>query len=121
MSKVLQERGIGSLPGSIEPNPRDHVKSISTAKADSSVMRRIGSGSYTISVTQYNSLSSETVLFPNQLHGYYCDDWKEAREVKILETYDHTLPQKEKGLESFTCNISQFQRPRFGLLELGSE
>ncbi|GJY57166.1 hypothetical protein Tco_0456281 [Tanacetum coccineum] len=36
MSKVLQERGIGGLPGSIEPNPRDHVKSMSTTKADSS-------------------------------------------------------------------------------------
>ncbi|GKE77651.1 hypothetical protein Tco_1543771, partial [Tanacetum coccineum] len=35
MSKVLQERGIESLPGSTEPNPRDHVKSISTAKVDS--------------------------------------------------------------------------------------
>ncbi|GKB02988.1 ribonuclease H-like domain-containing protein [Tanacetum coccineum] len=62
MSKVLQERGIGGLPSSIEPNPRDHVKSISTAKVDSS----------------------------------------EARKVKILETYDHTLPQKEKDPGSFT-------------------
>ncbi|GJX74085.1 hypothetical protein Tco_0312680 [Tanacetum coccineum] len=30
MSKVLQERGYGSLPSSTETNPRDHVKSIST-------------------------------------------------------------------------------------------
>ncbi|GKC17050.1 zf-CCHC domain-containing protein [Tanacetum coccineum] len=30
MSKVLQERGSGSLPSSTETNPRDHVKSIST-------------------------------------------------------------------------------------------
>ncbi|GJY61968.1 putative reverse transcriptase domain-containing protein [Tanacetum coccineum] len=30
MSKVLQERGFGSLPSSTEANPRDHVKSIST-------------------------------------------------------------------------------------------
>ncbi|GJR46065.1 RNA-directed DNA polymerase, eukaryota [Tanacetum coccineum] len=37
----------------------------------------------------------------NRLHGYYCD-WKEAHEVKILETYDHTLPQKEKDPGSFT-------------------
>nr|GEW38248.1 hypothetical protein [Tanacetum cinerariifolium] len=50
MSKVLQERGIGGFPGSIEPNPKDH----------------------------------------------------EAHEVKILETYDHTLPQKEKDPGSFT-------------------
>nr|GEU97230.1 hypothetical protein [Tanacetum cinerariifolium] len=37
-----------------------------------------------------------------RLHGYCCDDWKEAREVKILETYDNTLPQKEKDPGSFT-------------------
>ncbi|GJU60697.1 uncharacterized mitochondrial protein-like protein [Tanacetum coccineum] len=49
-----------------------------------------------------SSLSSETVLFPNRLYGYCCDDWKEAREVKILETYDHTLSQKEKDTGSFT-------------------
>ncbi|GKF43827.1 hypothetical protein Tco_0130379, partial [Tanacetum coccineum] len=30
MSKVLQERGFGSLPSSTETTPRDHVKSIST-------------------------------------------------------------------------------------------
>ncbi|GJU04351.1 retrovirus-related pol polyprotein from transposon TNT 1-94 [Tanacetum coccineum] len=34
MSKVLQERGFGSLPSSTETNPRDQVKLISTAKAD---------------------------------------------------------------------------------------
>ncbi|GJY96710.1 hypothetical protein Tco_0513620 [Tanacetum coccineum] len=67
MSKVLQERGIGGLPGSTEPNPKDHVKSISTAKADSSVICRIGSGPYAISDAQYSSLSSETVPFPNPI------------------------------------------------------
>ncbi|GKB46126.1 hypothetical protein Tco_0896879 [Tanacetum coccineum] len=30
MSKVLQERGSGSLPNSTKTNPRDHVKSITT-------------------------------------------------------------------------------------------
>ncbi|GKA66236.1 DNA-directed DNA polymerase [Tanacetum coccineum] len=78
MSKVLQERGIGGLPGSTYSNPRDHVKSISTAKANSSAIRRIGSGPYTISNAQYSSLSSETVLFPSRLHSYYYNDWKEA-------------------------------------------
>ncbi|GJZ31047.1 putative reverse transcriptase domain-containing protein [Tanacetum coccineum] len=90
------------MAGSTEPNPRDHVKSISTAKAYSSVIRRIGSGPYTVSDAQYNSLSSETIPFPNRLHGYCYDNWKEAREAKILETYDHTLPQKEKDPWSFT-------------------
>nr|GEZ33446.1 hypothetical protein [Tanacetum cinerariifolium] len=37
-----------------------------------------------------------------RLPGYCCDDRKEAREVKILEAYDHTLPQKEKDPWSFT-------------------
>ncbi|GKB59009.1 zf-CCHC domain-containing protein [Tanacetum coccineum] len=44
MSKVLQERGFGSLPSSTETNPRDQVKSISTTiEADSYSIRRIGS------------------------------------------------------------------------------
>ncbi|GJT61572.1 hypothetical protein Tco_1005105 [Tanacetum coccineum] len=49
MSKVLQERGFGSLPSSTETNPRDQVKSISTAKADFFEIRRIGYGPYTVS------------------------------------------------------------------------
>ncbi|GKD29671.1 DNA-directed DNA polymerase [Tanacetum coccineum] len=49
MSKVLQERGIGGLLGSTEPNPRDHVKSISTTKADSSEIRRMGYSPYAVS------------------------------------------------------------------------
>ncbi|GJX90850.1 DNA/RNA polymerases superfamily protein [Tanacetum coccineum] len=40
MSKVLQERGFGSLPSSMETNPRDQVKLISTAKADFSKIRQ---------------------------------------------------------------------------------
>ncbi|GKA92991.1 hypothetical protein Tco_0814977 [Tanacetum coccineum] len=32
MSKVLQERGYGSLPSLTETNPRDHVKSITTTE-----------------------------------------------------------------------------------------
>ncbi|GJW15948.1 retrovirus-related pol polyprotein from transposon TNT 1-94 [Tanacetum coccineum] len=46
MSKVLQERGFGSLPGSTETNPRDQVKSISTATADLSEIRRMKHGPY---------------------------------------------------------------------------
>ncbi|GKE39424.1 DNA-directed DNA polymerase [Tanacetum coccineum] len=44
MSKVLQERGFGSLPSSTKTNPRDQVKSISTSiKADSNSIHCIGS------------------------------------------------------------------------------
>ncbi|GJY82262.1 retrovirus-related pol polyprotein from transposon TNT 1-94 [Tanacetum coccineum] len=102
MSKVLQERGIGGLPGSTEPNPRDHVKSISTAKADSSEIRRMGCSPYAVSGSQHRSIFSETVPFPRRLQNYCCDDWRKAQDVKILEAYDHTLPQKEKDPGSFT-------------------
>ncbi|GKB51660.1 homeodomain-like protein [Tanacetum coccineum] len=47
MSKVLQERGFGSLPGSTKINPKDHVKSISTTvDADLNPIRRIGLNGY---------------------------------------------------------------------------
>ncbi|GKB51094.1 putative reverse transcriptase domain-containing protein [Tanacetum coccineum] len=50
ISKVLQEKGFGSLPSSTETNPRDQVKSISTTiKADSYPIRRIGSPQYAVS------------------------------------------------------------------------
>ncbi|GJT64521.1 hypothetical protein Tco_1016001 [Tanacetum coccineum] len=102
MSKVLQERGIGCLPGSTEPNPRDHVKSISTTKADSSEIRRMGCSPYIVSGSHHRSIFSETVPFPRRLQDYCCDDWREAQDVKILEAYDHTLPQKERDPGSFT-------------------
>ncbi|GJT50833.1 ribonuclease H-like domain-containing protein [Tanacetum coccineum] len=74
MSKVLQERGFKILPSSTETNLRDQVKSISIAKADSSKIHRIGCSPYA----------------------------REAQDVKILEMYDHTLPQKENDPWSFT-------------------
>ncbi|GJX62487.1 mitochondrial proton/calcium exchanger protein-like protein isoform X1 [Tanacetum coccineum] len=47
MSKVLQERGFGSLPSSTETNSRDNVKSISTiVEANTSSIRSIGSHQY---------------------------------------------------------------------------
>ncbi|GKD38473.1 hypothetical protein Tco_1258680, partial [Tanacetum coccineum] len=61
MSKVLQERGFGSLPRSTETNPRDQVKSISTAKADISEIHHIGCGPYVVSGTQHGSILSEVV------------------------------------------------------------
>ncbi|GKB69322.1 hypothetical protein Tco_0930734 [Tanacetum coccineum] len=74
MSKVLQERGFGSLPSLTETNPRDHVKSILTTKADLNGIRRIGSGPYVVSDSQYSNIFSETIPFPRRLHGYCCDD-----------------------------------------------
>ncbi|GJR40689.1 hypothetical protein Tco_1216373 [Tanacetum coccineum] len=74
MSKVLQKKGIEGLPGLTEPNPKDHVKSISTAKADSSEIRRMGCSPYAVSGSQHRSTFSEIVPFPRRLQNYYCDD-----------------------------------------------
>ncbi|GKB87252.1 mitochondrial proton/calcium exchanger protein-like protein isoform X1 [Tanacetum coccineum] len=74
MSKVLQERGFGSLPSSTETNPRDHVKSISTiVEADSYPIRRMGSSQYAVSTGQNRTLMYETkqmtIPFPSRLNG----------------------------------------------------
>ncbi|GJW80927.1 hypothetical protein Tco_0144902 [Tanacetum coccineum] len=63
MSKVLQERGFGSLPSSTETNPRDHVKSISTiVEADSYPIRRMGSSQYLVSTGHNHTLIKEEDL-----------------------------------------------------------
>nr|GEU83620.1 hypothetical protein [Tanacetum cinerariifolium] len=57
VSKVLQERGFGSLPISIKANPRDQVKSIlTTIEADSCSICRIGSSQYVVSTGQNRTL-----------------------------------------------------------------
>ncbi|GJX55888.1 DNA-directed DNA polymerase [Tanacetum coccineum] len=57
ISKVLQERGLGSLPSSTEANPRDQVKSISTTiEADSYLIYCIGSSQYAVSTRQSRTL-----------------------------------------------------------------
>ncbi|GKE17427.1 retrovirus-related pol polyprotein from transposon TNT 1-94 [Tanacetum coccineum] len=73
MSKVLQERGFGSLPSSTEANPRDQVKSISTTiKADLCPIRRIGSSQYAVSTGQNRTLMYEMrqtmIPFPSRLN-----------------------------------------------------
>nr|GEX95991.1 hypothetical protein [Tanacetum cinerariifolium] len=67
MSKVLQERGIRGLPDSTKPNPRDQVKSISTTKADSSEICRMGCSPYAISGSHHIRIFSETVPFPRTI------------------------------------------------------
>ncbi|GKD73348.1 hypothetical protein Tco_1331630, partial [Tanacetum coccineum] len=60
MSKVLQERGFGSLPRSTKANPRDQLKSISTTiEADSYPIRHIGSSQYAVSTGQNRTLIKE--------------------------------------------------------------
>ncbi|GJW68563.1 hypothetical protein Tco_0122987 [Tanacetum coccineum] len=91
MSKVLQERGFGSLPCSTETDPRDQVKLISTTTGDLSEIRHMEYGPYA------------------------------ARGVKILEAYDHDLPQKEKDLRdqvklisTTTGDLSEIRHMEYG-------
>nr|GEY31220.1 hypothetical protein [Tanacetum cinerariifolium] len=96
MSKVLQERGIGGLPGSTKLNPMDHVNSILTTKADSSEIRRMGCSSYIVSGSQHISIFFEAVPFLRRLQNYCCDDWREAQDIKILEAYVTPCLRKKK-------------------------
>ncbi|GKC52814.1 hypothetical protein Tco_1075559 [Tanacetum coccineum] len=110
MSKVLQERGFGSLPSSTEANPRDQVKSISTTiEADSYPIRRIGSSQYAVSTGQSRTLMYETrqmtIPFPSRLNGYYCEEKKGSYGPQFLKAYSEasqSIPQKEKDTGSFT-------------------
>ncbi|GKE75172.1 hypothetical protein Tco_1537213 [Tanacetum coccineum] len=113
MSKVLQERGFGSLPSSTETNLRDQVKSIfTTIKADSHPIRRIGSPQYVVSSGQNHTLMYETkqstILFPIRSNGCYCDGKKGSYGPQFSEAYStasqiyESIPQKEKDPRSFT-------------------
>ncbi|GJS66151.1 hypothetical protein Tco_0680715 [Tanacetum coccineum] len=91
-SKVLQERGFGSLSSSTEANPRDQVKLISTTiEADSYPIRRIGSSPYAVSTGQSSTLMYETrqttILFLSRLNGYYCEEKKGSYGPQFSEAY----------------------------------
>ncbi|GJS01405.1 reverse transcriptase domain-containing protein [Tanacetum coccineum] len=60
MSKVLQEKGFGSLPRSTEVNPRDQVKSISTT---------IEADSYLNTPYPLKRARQTTIPFPSRLNG----------------------------------------------------
>ncbi|GJR35343.1 retrovirus-related pol polyprotein from transposon TNT 1-94 [Tanacetum coccineum] len=113
MSKVLQERGLGSLPSSTEANPRDQVKSIlTTIEADSYPIHCIGSSQYVISTGQNYTLMYETrqmtIPFPSRLNGYYYEERKGSYGPQFSEAYseashiNNSIPRKEKDLGSFT-------------------
>ncbi|GJT10693.1 ribonuclease H-like domain-containing protein [Tanacetum coccineum] len=90
MSKVLQERGFGSLPSSTETNPRDHVKSISTTvEVDITPRRRIRSSQYVV-LAQRNSKK-----------GSYGPQFLEANSYGALHI-DNSIPRMEKDPGSFT-------------------
>ncbi|GJS48171.1 reverse transcriptase domain-containing protein [Tanacetum coccineum] len=107
MSKVLQERGFGSLPSSTEVNLRDQVKSISTTiEVDSNPIRRIGSSQYVVSTGLSRTLMYETrqttIPFPSRLNGYYYEEKKGSYGPQFSEAYsealhiNNSIPRKEK-------------------------
>ncbi|GJR65187.1 retrovirus-related pol polyprotein from transposon TNT 1-94 [Tanacetum coccineum] len=109
MSKVLQERGFGSLPSSTEANPRDQVKSISTTiKVDSYPIRRIRSSQYAVSTGQSRTLMYKTrqtkIPFLSRLNGYYCAEKKGSYGPQFSEAshINNFIPRKEKDPWSFT-------------------
>ncbi|GJU83136.1 hypothetical protein Tco_1285501 [Tanacetum coccineum] len=120
MSKVLQERGFGSLPSSTEANPRDHVKSISTTvEADTNSIRRMRSSQYAVSTSQNSKLIYDTrqttISFPSHLNDYYYEEKKGSYGPKLLEAnsyeashINNSIPRKEKDPGSFTlpCYIN---------------
>ncbi|GKE73035.1 retrotransposon protein, partial [Tanacetum coccineum] len=120
VSKVLQERGFGSLPGSTKTNPKDQVKSISTATTDLSEIRHMKHHPYTISIPQHRFIFPEIVPFPGRLHNQCCD-FKDAHGVNILDAYDSKMPQKEKDPGSFTlpCLINNICFDK-ALVDLGA-
>ncbi|GJX86026.1 hypothetical protein Tco_0336800, partial [Tanacetum coccineum] len=93
ISKVLQERGFGSLPSSTETNPRDQVKSISTTiEADSHSIRHIGSPQYAVSNGQNSKLlyksRQTTVPFPSHLDNHYCEEEDGNYGLKFTKAYE---------------------------------
>ncbi|GJY10446.1 hypothetical protein Tco_0378631 [Tanacetum coccineum] len=112
MSKLLQEKGFGSLLGSTETNPRDHVKSISiTVESEMPLICHIGPTRYTVSSPQ-NSVqlfkpNQSIIPFPSQLidtsyeeKSRMDDEIKASMNVHILAILEDALPPKEKDLGS---------------------
>ncbi|GJY24749.1 hypothetical protein Tco_0398407 [Tanacetum coccineum] len=106
ISKVLQERGFGSLPSSTETNPRDQVKSISTTiEADSYSICHIESSQYAVSTRQNNTLlyksRQTTVPFLSRLDNHYYEEEEGNYGPKFAKAYgashiNDTIPRKEK-------------------------
>ncbi|GJZ57539.1 ribonuclease H-like domain-containing protein [Tanacetum coccineum] len=102
---------IKEIRASTDATIRNQGASIKTLEIQigqiSKVLQEIGHEPYVISDTQHINLFSETFPFPRRLQNFSCDDWKETPDVKILDTYDHSLSQKEKdpGIFTLPCFI----------------
>ncbi|GJY37480.1 hypothetical protein Tco_0422858, partial [Tanacetum coccineum] len=92
MSKILQERGFGSLPSSTKTNPRDQVKSISTTiEANSYSIRHIGSSQYVVSTGQNSKLLYKSrqmiVPFLSRLDNHWCEEEEGNYGPKFTEAF----------------------------------
>ncbi|GJU18715.1 hypothetical protein Tco_1146681 [Tanacetum coccineum] len=105
MSKVLQERGFGSLPSSTKTNPRDHVKSISTCEeVETPSIRRIRCHRYGVSIQQKDGrmslmeLNRTTIPFLGRLrkYGYDMEEIMATMKSHCSKILKHALPLKEK-------------------------
>ncbi|GKD01725.1 hypothetical protein Tco_1171999 [Tanacetum coccineum] len=92
ISKVLKERGSGSLLSSTETNPRDHVKSITTIdECEISSIRRIRPNRYGVSNEQKDGRLSLTEInqanipFLGRLKEYSYDENEILKEFKKLQ------------------------------------
>ncbi|GJS72783.1 lysophospholipid acyltransferase 1-like protein [Tanacetum coccineum] len=77
MSKVLQERGSGSLPSSTKTNPRNHVKSITTTEEAEALKED--------DKMQLIKLSRVTIPFPVGLRENRYDKKEVLKELKKLQ------------------------------------
>ncbi|GJW34099.1 putative reverse transcriptase domain-containing protein [Tanacetum coccineum] len=108
MSKVLQEKGFGSLPSSTETNPRDQVKSISTTiEADSHPIRRIGSPQYVVSTRQNRASVSVMPLLTYLNLGL----GELAHTRLTVELADRTMKYPKGIAENVLVEIGKFTFP----------
>ncbi|GJV40308.1 hypothetical protein Tco_1418748 [Tanacetum coccineum] len=110
MSKVLHERGFGSLPSSTETNPRDQVKSISnTIEADVSPIRHIGSSQYIVSTGHNSTLLYKSrqmmVPFPSRLDNHYFEEEEGNYGPKFAEAY-HFLSTARAKIDVYKRKIT---------------
>ncbi|GKA31626.1 hypothetical protein Tco_0717931 [Tanacetum coccineum] len=107
MSKVLQEKGFGSLPSSTETNPRDQVKSISTTiEADSHSICRIGSSQYAVCTGQHSTLLTSVSVMP--LLTYLNLGLGELAHTRlIVELADMTVKYPKGIAENITLRVEE--------------
>ncbi|GJW28004.1 hypothetical protein Tco_0044879 [Tanacetum coccineum] len=114
MSKVLQERGSGSLPSSTKINPKDQVKSIlTTEEADIPIVRRIEPNRYDVSSLQKDK-KMQMVKSATSLKRLIKEKTRIKEEIKATMNVHYSaiikddLPSKEKYPGSFTlpCKIN---------------